>query len=888
MHRSKHPLVLPEVRVPVTVEFEAEIADVSRRFAIEDTAAALVHPAAFYVGLRPDGVSPRYPGRPIAVEVVAATPEGATHEGAEVTVELVPEAVVGDATTPARARPSPAPERCTVMTGAEPRRCVFTPARDGDYRLRATSVDARGNPVLTALDLQVLPPAVAEWRPPHEPEPEPEVTEPWGDEPSPHRRLSFAEWCQRHPPSAGLDLVRHDQPWRVPSRYDERFDERRWELGDAVGVCIVSPAVAPALVTLERDAILEREVVWLRAGGNLRCVPVTDRLFPHATLRVTSARPLVAGRPASEEVATELWVESGHKALDVSLRLPRRARPGEKLRLGVSVERGGKPTAAQVTLWAVDAGVLALHHYDLPEPFQTFAERLLTPLESSDNRHLLYWPTEYRRRGNPQVRMGATQVGPPGAVPVRERFPAVAWYRPDLRLDASGKATLELPLPDNATRWHVFAVAATRDDAFGGAERTFETSQELLLRPRLPRVSRVGDRLRAAVVLDSTLPQARDVELELRATGALTGRRRATVRLPARGHHELDLELLAGRPGVATFTATARSGALRDAIRIEHRVTEPLTFTTAVVEGVARGVAWERLGSLANARPDAGGLTLTLASSPFAGLGEVARALETYPYGCTEQLVSSLVPSLLLASGGERLGVESGLDRADLERAISTLRSHQQLDGGFGYWTGSEGSDPWLTGYALLALLRARAAGLPVTERAIGAARRFLERRPPDAESTAIDQAWLEDVLATAGAPRRSGPSGGPCSPTPRPSPGSARSGAPSSTPPSPRASPSPARRGRPRCRRPGPTPRRPCARPLATRRSSCARWPSPGPSTRRCRGWSRGCSARAATAATRPRRTGPGRCSRSTRHPARRRPPPPSSPRASGSTARR
>ena len=554
--RFEHPLVLPGVRVPVTVEFEAEVADVSRRSASR-IRARLVHPAAFYVGLRPDDVSPRYPGRPIAVEVLAATPEGATHEGAEVTVELVPEAVVGDATPPARARPSPAPERCTVMTGAEPRHCVFTPARDGGYQLRATSVDARGNPVLTALDLQVLPPAVAEWRPPHEPEPEPEVTEPWEDEPSPRRRLSFAEWCGRLPPSAGLDLIRHDQPWRVPSRYDERFDERRWELGDTVGVCVVSPAVAPALVTLERDAILEREVVWLRAGGNLRRVPVTDRLFPHATLRVTSARPLVAGRSASEEVATELWVDSGHKALDVSLRLPRRARPGQKLRLGVSVERSGKPTAAQVTLWAVDAGVLALRHYDLPEPFQTFAERVLTPLESSDNRDLLYWPTEYRRSRGPRVRMGATHVGAPGAVPVRERFPAVSWDRHDLRHDASGQATLELPLPYNATRRHDFAVAATRDDPFGGAEQTFETSQELLLRPRVPRVSRVGDRLRAAVVLDSTLPQARDVELELRATGALTGSERWCA-CPRAGTRSSELELATKRPGVATFTATAR------------------------------------------------------------------------------------------------------------------------------------------------------------------------------------------------------------------------------------------------------------------------------------------------------------------------------------------
>jgi hypothetical protein len=71
------------------------------------------------------------------------------------------------------------------------------------------------------------------------------------------------------------------------------------------------------------------------------------------------------------------------------------------------------------------------------------------------------------------------------------------------------------------------------------------------------------------------------------------------VRLPARGHRELDLELMARRPGVATFMATARSGALRDAVRIEHRVTQPMTFTTAVVEGVTEGVAWERLGSLA-------------------------------------------------------------------------------------------------------------------------------------------------------------------------------------------------------------------------------------------------------------------------------------------------
>jgi alpha-2-macroglobulin len=736
-----YPLALSDAHAPVSVQFTAEVTDVGNHFAVADDDSAFVHPAEFYVGLRPDGVSPRYPGRPITVDVIAVAPNGKLERDAEVTLELVPSRGADSTRTPR------ALGRCTVRTSDEPRRCTFVPGRPGRYTVRARSTDRRGNPVLTALEAEVLRPEIARWHPPRNVDPTPSAPSEAPTRKAESPPFDFAAWCQEQDRETGLSIVREDEAESRQPGHDS-VDVRRFTPGEVARVCIVSPAAARALVTLERDGVLEREMVSLSAGGNLRPVPISDRLFPTSVLRVETASLLHA------VVETELLLDSSHKSLDVGIRLPQNARPGQTARVDVRVLRSGKPAAAQVTLWAVDAGVLALRPLGVPDPFGRFAERGPSwPWSYSTD---IYTPlVQSHRTRAPNVRMGATLVSPPNGSPIREHFAPVAWYVPDLRLDTRGKASVEVTLPHNATRWHVFAVAATRDDAFGGAEATFEASQPLLLRPRLPRASRVGDRFRAAVVIDSTLSRTLDVEVAIASTGVLEGRLSSHVHLTPRGHATVELPLEARRAGVATLTFTARSGELQDAVRIEHRVSAPVPVETAVVEGVAQPVAWERLGRLEGARPDVGGLTVTLSNSALGGLGEVVRALETYPYGCTEQLVSSLVPSLVLVGGGRELGVASSLGRAEIEHAVSSLLSHQRPDGGFGFWTGSASSDPWLSGYALLGLLKARAAGLPVSGGPIARATRYLESLPPDADGDSTERTWLEDVLAMADAPRR-------------------------------------------------------------------------------------------------------------------------------------
>jgi hypothetical protein len=117
----------------------------------------------------------------------------------------------------------------------------------------------------------------------------------------------------------------------------------------------------------------------------------------------------------------------------------------------------------------------------------------------------------------------------------------------------------------------------------------------------------------------------------------------------------------------------------------------------------------------------AGSVTLQVSYSPFRGFdpGPIAVALSRYPYGCTEQLVSTAYP-LLYAS---EVTKDTRLVRASpsaLNEAVGKLLDRQTLDGAFGLWRVGDGeADPWLGAYATDFLIEAKARGADVPQAAI-------------------------------------------------------------------------------------------------------------------------------------------------------------------------
>jgi len=87
--------------------------------------------------------------------------------------------------------------------------------------------------------------------------------------------------------------------------------------------------------------------------------------------------------------------------------------------------------------------------------------------------------------------------------------------------------------------------------------------------------------------------------------------------------------------------------------------------------------------------------------------------LDTYPYGCTEQIVSRAFAVLALKRLPEFAVTEQEAMEA-FTRAQKVLRARQNQDGSFGLWAANgEGSD-FITAYAMHYLSEARESGYPV------------------------------------------------------------------------------------------------------------------------------------------------------------------------------
>jgi hypothetical protein len=119
------------------------------------------------------------------------------------------------------------------------------------------------------------------------------------------------------------------------------------------------------------------------------------------------------------------------------------------------------------------------------------------------------------------------------------------------------------------------------------------------------------------------------------------------------------------------------------------------------------------------------GVTPSIAGTVFAALD----FLTSYPYGCTEQTMSSFLPDVLVADALKKLGVKSNINPQVLSKQVQAgldrLYNYQHPDGGWGWWQ-SDDSHPFMTAYVLAGLSQAKMAGFDVKQDAIDKGRAWL------------------------------------------------------------------------------------------------------------------------------------------------------------------
>ena len=505
-----------------------------------------------------------------------------------------------------------------------------------------------------------------------------------------------------------------------------KADRERYQPGDEAVVRFPVPGEGSVLFSVEQGGrVLESR--WYRLDGSREeasiPVPVTADMVPTAYATVSLIQPYAQtgnDRPLRLFGVVPIEVHEPETRLDLDIHMPEMLRPGEPF----EVEVVSAADSAAFTLAVVDEGLLALTDFVTPDPWKAFFRKQRLGVSTFD----LFAHVIGAARGDP-FRVFAIGGGMAAKRAGREeearrrRFPPVSMFAGPLSTDASGRARVRFVMPNYVGAVRAMAVGA-RGRRFGRAEKTVEVKSELMVLSTLPRVIGPGDRIEVPVTLFAMADSLGAVEVSIQVEGPLTvaGAARRQVDLSGPGERDLTFELEAAHAvGPATVVVEASSASGARASRrtdIEVRASSPVVYESeerAIRPGEAVSFTVPAKGM-----PGTNKARVSVRRRPGFNFDNQMLRLVRYPYGCLEQIVSSVFPQLYLKDLVDLKPEERRIVAADVDErvneAILRLRRYRLPDASFSLWPGQRRSSPWGSTWAGHFLIEARALGYHVPE----------------------------------------------------------------------------------------------------------------------------------------------------------------------------
>ncbi len=546
--------------------------------------------------------------------------------------------------------------------------------------------------------------------------------------------------------------------------------------GDTAEIFIPNPfgSGTQALVTVERSFVSRYYRLDLDEAGVTVSIPLGEEDAPNVFVSVSLIGENDSGwldfrqgyvdlpvSPAAFELNLEVLAMHAGEVVSCedSMTCPAHLEPRQEVTFDLRVtDADGQPVVGEFSLAVADLAALALADPNSREIFDFYYRE--QPLGVSTSMGLT---RHVQRQVYSPGGMGGGGGGdflPPF---VREDFPDTAYWNAEIVTDANGQAQATFALPDSLTTWHFDVRGLTQTMLVGQAETHIVTSKELLVRPVTPRFVVVDDHLRIAAIVHNNSAVDLQVDIALQAAGFTLDDPNGSlqqVAIPAGGHTQVmwwgtveEVEQVA-----MIFSASGQND--QGDVLYEDitkpvwgdlpvvRYNAPQTFGTAGI--LDDGGQRLELVSLPRAYdPGAGGLEIELSPSLAAAMTTGLEVLEHYPFECTEQTVSRFLPNLEAYRAIQSLGLDAPDLQARLERTLedglTRLVSTQNSDGGWGWWSGNE-SDTYMTAYVLYGLSRAEDAGVFVKASVIEEAMGYLSAATPALEM--VTDEWLLDRMA--------------------------------------------------------------------------------------------------------------------------------------------
>lgn len=463
------------------------------------------------------------------------------------------------------------------------------------------------------------------------------------EDPEHHRAMTQASVWVRDEDELWFDARPGDRMDVLPERH-------RYEPGDTARLQVRMPfRHATALVSLEREGILDARVVKLSGKEPVVEVPIVGSFAPNVFVSVLAVRGRVSGgqptamldlgKPAFRLGLAELQVGWRGHQLDVAVKPDREVyRVRERAEVEIEVRTAdGRPLPAdtEVAIAAIDAGLLELAPNKSWDILSALLGRRSYRVQTASAQLQVIGKRHFGLKALPSGGGGGRQS-------TRELFDTLLLWEPRVRLDERGHAHVSVPLNDSLTSFRIAAIATGGTNDYGTGTATIRSSQDLMILAGLAPLVREGDRIRNEVTVRNATERTLDVTVAAHADGLAAAMQDQHVTLAAGGAQIVawDVAIPVGVAQLA-YELRATAGATTDSVTAKQQVLPAVperVFQATLVQVAAEHS--ETVARPSDALPGRGGVEVAVAPSLLVGLEGPREWLRDYPFSCLEQRVS--------------------------------------------------------------------------------------------------------------------------------------------------------------------------------------------------------------------------------------------------------
>ena len=496
---------------------------------------------------------------------------------------------------------------------------------------------------------------------------------------------------------------------------DIQLDKSFYYNGETVRALFKAPFDGRMLVTLETDKLISYQWINIEKQSGSVKLKLNEESVPNAYITATLIKPHgISDIPLTVAHGFEnVSVEDKSRKIPVEISAQKTVRSRTQQQIKVTAAPN-----SLVTLAAVDNGVLQVSDFKTPDPYGYFYARRALAVTDYDIYPLLLpelKATLSTTGGDTETDM-TKRTNPMPA----KRIKILSYWSGIQKTNSNGEAIFHVDIPQFSGELRLMAVSY-KNDQFGSAEMKMTVADPLVLSTALPRFLSPSDSISVPVTITNTTGKQANGSVALITSGGVlvSGNKTQSFSIAPNSEKRLCFTAIASPvigTGKISVAVNGPGGKFSDETDISIRPAASLQKNTgsgSIVAGSTQTIQFDNADFI----PSSISRQLFITRFPGAGLSKYLGDLVNYPYGCTEQTVSTAFPQLYFSELSDALHIQNGSRSTanyNVQEAIRKIKMRQLYNGAVTLWDDEKTADWWTSIYAAHFLIESNKAGFDV------------------------------------------------------------------------------------------------------------------------------------------------------------------------------